>query len=292
MPIDLVLVDNNSQDETVPVVGKIWPTAQLIRMEANMGFGKGNNIGFRYALKQGADYLFLLNQDARVEPTTIDSLVDLHGKHTEYGILSPLHCNGNGTRLDRRFAGYVGPARCPNLCSDALLGLPLQDVYETGFVNAAAWLLPRETIEWVGGFDPMFFQYGEDENYVQRVRFQKLKVGVCPRSRIFHDREDRWMTDVRVRAAEYSSALVKYSDVNQNSPDVLRRRMKTLRRRLWKRCFLIGKHSAELRHELQLLREIEGPATTSWRHNRRPGLNYIDLRGADIETDQDCMPAI
>jgi GT2 family glycosyltransferase len=60
-----------------------------------------------------------------------------------------------------------------------------------GFVNAAAWMMTRECVEKVGGFSPSFFHYGEDDNYTQRLQFHKLKLGVLPTSRIYHDREQR-----------------------------------------------------------------------------------------------------
>jgi len=67
----------------------------------------------------------------------------------------------------------------------------VKDVYDVGFVNAAAWSMTRECLERVGGFSPSFFHYGEDDNYTQRLQFHKLKLGVLPTSRIYHDREQR-----------------------------------------------------------------------------------------------------
>ena len=65
------------------------------------------------------------------------------------------------------------------------------DVYEIKFVNAAAWLISRNCIETVGGFNPLFFLYGEDNDYLTRVKYHKFKVGVYPDANIYHDREDR-----------------------------------------------------------------------------------------------------
>ena len=45
----------------------------------------------------------------------------------------------------------------------------LENYYEVDFVNAAAWLLSRECIDKVGLFDSLFFHYGEDVNYCQRL---------------------------------------------------------------------------------------------------------------------------
>jgi len=51
--------------------------------------------------------------------------------------------------------------------------------------------MSREFIEKVGGFSPTFFHYGEDDNYINRLHFYNLKVGIHPSVVIYHDREPR-----------------------------------------------------------------------------------------------------
>jgi len=63
-PISVIVVDNGSKDKTTQIIEKNYPEVHLIKTGANLGFGKANNIGIRYAMEQGADYFFLLNQDA------------------------------------------------------------------------------------------------------------------------------------------------------------------------------------------------------------------------------------
>lgn len=76
-----------------------------------------------------------------------------------------------------------------NLYSDIYLKNVKSSIYEADFVNAAAWLISRHCIGKVGGFNPSFFHYGEDDNYVQRLKFHSFKLGVLPTANIFHDRE-------------------------------------------------------------------------------------------------------
>lgn len=64
-------------------------------------------------------------------------------------------------------------------------------IYPIHFINAAGWLLSKKCIETVGGFNPSFFHYGEDENYIQRIKYHNFSVGVLINSKIFHDREFR-----------------------------------------------------------------------------------------------------
>ena len=72
-PVTTIAVDNNSTDASIEILEK-YSEADVIKSGENLGFGKANNIGITKALEQGADYVFLLNQDAWIFPDTISSL--------------------------------------------------------------------------------------------------------------------------------------------------------------------------------------------------------------------------
>ncbi len=184
----IIVVDNNSSDNTVSFIKKNYPNVHLISQSKNLGFGKANNIGMSYALKQNCEYVFLLNQDAYLKPYTIEKLVDIHKKYPAYAILSPIHINKDENKLDRNFSYYISFDRNPFLYFDSITQ-NLKEVYEVPFVNAAAWLLPKNTLNTIGGFDPIFFHYGEDDNYCQRVLYHKLKIGIVPDAFVIHDRK-------------------------------------------------------------------------------------------------------
>jgi len=184
-----VVIDNHSTDGTVEYIKTNYPGVHLIENSENSGFGKANNIGLEYAIKNNCDYVFLLNQDAWIEPDTISNLVEIHKRNPIYGILSPLHLSGNKEELDYNFSIYISADRCPRFVSDLILKrAELQEVYTINFVNAALWLICRECLEVVGGFDPIFPHYGEDDDYIYRVHYHQLKVGICPAVRACHDR--------------------------------------------------------------------------------------------------------
>lgn len=63
------------------------------------------------------------------------------------------------------------------------------DIINANFVCGAAWILTKECVKTVGGFDPTFYHYGEDDNYVNRTLFYGYKVGILPYALIYHDRD-------------------------------------------------------------------------------------------------------
>ncbi|WP_100615114.1 glycosyltransferase family 2 protein [Confluentibacter citreus] len=188
-PFNIIVVDNNSSDGTVAFIQEEFPEITILQQNTNLGFGAANNIGISYALKKGAEYVFLLNQDAYLEQNTLNNLIKTHKENNSYGILSPIHLNGTGTKLDNNFSKYIKENEV--LRNDALKQLFSQQIYDLPFVNAAAWLLPRKTIEKIGGFDPIFYHRGEDDNYCQRILYHGIKLGVVPETHVWHDRELR-----------------------------------------------------------------------------------------------------
>lgn len=190
-PVHIVVIDNGSTDETVSVVRQNFSGAQLIETKKNLGFGQANNIGLKLALENKADYIFLLNQDAWIEPGTIASLVRAQDENPQFGILSPLHLNGEGSALDEYFLDYFIRSDIKKFIVSEVLDTGNRTLINTHFVNAAAWLLTAGCVQKTGGFDPIFFHYGEDLNYCQRVLFRGFKIGIYLQARIYHDRENR-----------------------------------------------------------------------------------------------------
>lgn len=176
-PVNIIVVDNKSTDNTLRLL-KRYPEIDVIKSEANLGFGKANNIGMQRALSLGADYLFLLNQDAWIFKDTISVLVAKMQKYPKVGLLSPLHFSANAIDLDQSFATYYG-RKTEELDSSTLV---------VPFVNAAAWMLSKECVEKVGFFEPLFGHYGEDRNYCDRIAYHKFLIAVDGNARIVHDR--------------------------------------------------------------------------------------------------------
>lgn len=178
-PVEIIVADNCSTDNTVDMVQK-YPQVNLLKMTSNLGFGKANNIGIKQALEQGADYVFLLNQDAWVFEDTIGGLVRAMEKDKDHvGIMSPLHYSADEKTLDAGFRTYYSRSY-PIPVMDTVAFVP--------FVNAAAWMISRKCIEKVGFFEPLFGHYGEDRNYCDRVSYHKFLIGIDEDSRIVHDR--------------------------------------------------------------------------------------------------------
>lgn len=209
--INIILVDNCSTDETVNFVKSHYPGIDLIVTNENVGFGRANNIGIRKALENNADYVFLLNQDGYVEKDTISKLVSFHIDHPEYGVLSPQQKNGNGTGLDKKFKNIV----LRNCVTNTFLESG-KTIHDVSFVMAAFWLISADCLMRVGLFDPIFFHYGEDGDYLSRVRFHGFKIGVVMDSIAYHDRQERVVPEMQQLKSFYASQLASLTNINRS----------------------------------------------------------------------------
>lgn len=276
-----IVVDNASDDETVSFIETNYPNVKLLKHASNLGFGQANNIGIRYALDRGAEHVFLLNQDAYLVDDVLDKLIDFQKKNSSYGILSPIHITGDKKKLDRNFANFMLKEDSGQFYSDFVLGNILASVYDVPFVNAAAWLISKKCLETVGGFDPLFFHYGEDNNYCQRVLFHDFKIGVVPNSFIIHDRIER--AKVKPYSQEYyknqeKTYKVKFANVfNDNYLVDIEIKIKQVKKRILRAILLLRiKNYFLLKRELCLLFRVKDEIKISQNRNRISGMHYLD----------------
>lgn len=179
---DVYLVDNGSKDDTLQILAD-YPYCHIYSSDTNLGFGQANNLGLRYAVDNGYDYVLLLNQDAWLLPDTIERLVSLQQQQPAYWILSPMQMNTQRGGLEQQFESYLPK------------GYSRTTVLLVPFVNAAIWLLPVSCVVKAGGFDPLFPHYGEDNDYIQRVHYWGGRVGICTGVSAYHEREVSYSQD-------------------------------------------------------------------------------------------------
>ncbi len=184
MTISTIVVDNASNDGTQQLIDKDFPQIELIRLRENIGFGKANNLGIKKAVEYGTDYILLLNQDTKVEPDTINILCEAWNKNflDQSAILSPLQTSYDSDRLDNDITFYLSKTQFPtDLAQDTV-----KDIYDIPFMPAACWFFAKKTWLEIGAFNPVFFCYGEDTDYVNRLKYYGGRLGLVPKAKVRH----------------------------------------------------------------------------------------------------------
>lgn len=185
---DLVVVDNGSTDGSAEAIAERFPAVHQVRTEDNLGPAGGANLGIRWALERGYDYLMVLNNDIEVEPTMLDELVAVAESDPSIGVVGPKgyyywdreRIWSAGGRL--RFAEAVTSER-----GEGELDSGQYDVTEeTDYVNGCVMLVKRACFERVGLWDPIFHLGVEDADFCWRVREAGWRCFYAPKARFWH----------------------------------------------------------------------------------------------------------
>lgn len=272
--LNTVVVDNASSDDTINYITKAYPEVIIIKNSKNLGFGRGNNIGIKYALDHKADYVFLLNQDAWINKDTVDKLIKIHKSNTQFGVLSPVHVNPDRTGIEKLLLNRLFDFRTTDstFFNDMYFN-KLKDVYETKYVNAAAWFIPVETIKTVGGFDPFFTHYGEDDNYLNRIFYHGYKVGICPKLSIVHD-ADR-PRKLYEENEEEILWRIEYTNINSNY-QLFKEQIKSLKKTVTNFIKLRISRSKFWWRKFNFIRENRASINYSIKMNRQTGKTWLE----------------
>lgn len=185
--LQIVVVDNDSSDETLDMATRLAPPVTVIAVNRNVGFSKGVNIGLRY-LPPDADVL-LLNPDTILFPDTIPIVLDALRSHPTAGLVGCRLMRPDG-RLDAACKRELPRLRSSLFALSPLSQLPWlrrldryrkvsMSEYEVGYVEAisgAFMLIRAEALSLVGVFDEDYFLYGEDLDYCLRVAKAGFRV--------------------------------------------------------------------------------------------------------------------
>lgn len=223
IPMDVFIIDNNSSDGTIDYLDSLKGNYIIHKSQINLGFGQANNVGIKYALSNGYDYVLLLNQDAYIKPDMIEKILP----HMRVdGIYSPIHINGEEKRIDENFRKFSICSN-PSILDDLCLSKD-NSPYWVNSVNAACWFSPVSIFKRIGGFNPLFHHYGEDSNYISRMHFNNCCFYVVLDSFVVHDRKV-FGNEILYRKDQLSRSFLRIAtDINLNKTNRIKGYLKVL----------------------------------------------------------------
>ncbi len=188
MDVSIIVLDNGSVDDSVQVLSHLHGIT-LMKSEVNLGFAGGHNLVMQHAMQHGFDYVWLLNNDACVEPGCLPRLLDALETDPEIGAVSPVIRDKAAPHsvqhaLSLLNATGTGVVEYPDLQQ----AMHMQEAEPHKVILwGTALLLKRSTIETVGLLDDKLFAYTEDTDYSLRCLQHKLKNQVVWEASIQHE---------------------------------------------------------------------------------------------------------
>jgi N-acetylglucosaminyl-diphospho-decaprenol L-rhamnosyltransferase len=170
----IVLVDNGSRPADLAAVRAECPRVEFLELAENHGFGRAVNLAARTAFGLGAEYLLLFNNDALLPAgvPVIESLVDELKRSAAVGAAGPVIVDDD----DRLVVQAAGIALRPSFPAPRGLGRGLpyaaagKQTFRFDFLQGSCLLVRGSAFRQLGGFDPDFFFYAEDADFVMRLR--------------------------------------------------------------------------------------------------------------------------
>ena len=199
LSLEVIVVDNASVDDSVPMVEQEFPQVCLITSQQNLGYAKGNNLGAKEAKGR---YLLILNPDTEIVGRALEQMVAYLDEHPNVGVVGPqlLYPDGSVQPSRRRF---------PQLATTFFQGTPFSwrwfrdsnkfarmhymadspddEIQSVDWLIGAALMIRRETWQEVGLFDEQFFMYSDEVDWCHRCHDAGWDVHYLPTAQIIHD---------------------------------------------------------------------------------------------------------
>ena len=187
--LQIIGVDNGSTDGTAHAIREQFPQVTVLENGENLGYAGGNNVGLRYALAQGADYICILNNDVTVAPDYLTPLLAAFQEHIDAGVVTPLVAEVSEPErvwaLGAAVDWQTGTVRRLHAGEMAQM-LQASDPFKVDVASGTAMLAKREIFEPVGLLDEAFYLYFEETDWCLRVGQAGYRILAVPSSVVWH----------------------------------------------------------------------------------------------------------
>lgn len=183
---EVIVVDNASPTDSPDEILIMYPWVHLIKLNKNLGFAGGNNVGVRAAK---GEYFLFLNNDTEVDPDFIQPMLELFFEDETIGMISP-KIRFYHTPDTIQYAGYT-PMNAltlrQNLIGYRQVDTGQFDVPESTYaIHGAAMMVPLKVVKQVGLMAEIFFLYYEEHDWCAQVKKAGYQVYYQPKSLVFH----------------------------------------------------------------------------------------------------------
>jgi len=200
LDVEIIVVDNASDDGSVEMCEESFSDVILIRNSANLGFGQANNQGI---LASKFDLVLLLNSDTIVLRDSLEEMVEFMHTDTSIGALGCQLVYADGNRpqpscmnfpnlkivIVERLLLYKLPLRLPQTVVEP----PPNDIpSECDWILGACMLIRKEALDMAGLFDPNIFMYGEEMELCYRIKASGWRILYAPGPKVIHLGAGSW----------------------------------------------------------------------------------------------------
>lgn len=183
----IIVLDNASSDGSAAAIAERFPQVEIIHLQANRGYAGNNNVGIAAAIEQGADWVFVLNEDTILAPDCLSQMIDAAQQHDHIGVVGPMVYHHNephtiqsaGGRLDRFWVSHHIAENEPDTGQFAA-------PRRVDWISGCAILVHRDVVRQTGSLDERFFYYWEETEWCLRATRAGWNILHVPAAKLWH----------------------------------------------------------------------------------------------------------
>ncbi|MFQ5924136.1 MAG: glycosyltransferase family 2 protein, partial [Anaerolineales bacterium] len=188
--LHLVVIDNGSSDDSPEQVRSRVSRVEMLKLDENMGYAGGNNVGVALAIQRGAKYVLIVNNDTLVAPDMLWRLVAFAETGASAGIVGPqIRCSPKSNQLfaqGSRIFWQQGRTRHSGMFEPITDFAHVRAPFEADFIPGCGVLIRRDVIQSTGMLDESYFLNFEDVEFAVRARIQGFGSWVVPSALMWH----------------------------------------------------------------------------------------------------------
>lgn len=182
-----IVLDNHSSDGSVEAIRAEFPVVEIIAIQENLGYAGNNNVGIEAAVKQQADWIFVLNEDTVLDAECLNQLVKVGESDPKIGIVGPMVYHHDEPTVIQSAGGIMtrmwnGQHLAQNEPDNGQFTAP----HPVDWISGCAILLRRAVIEQVGMLDVRFFYYWEETEWCVRTGKAGWTLMHVPQAKLWH----------------------------------------------------------------------------------------------------------
>lgn len=183
----VILLDSGSSAESKEIIHSTFPAVQIIELVENLGYAGNNNVGIKAALAQGADWVFVLNEDTVLAPDCLACLVEAGESDPQIGIVGPMVYHHDEPTLIQSAGGKLGRYwESTHLAQNEPDHGQFNQPHHVDWLSGCGIMVRRAAIKQIGTIDERYFCYWEETDWCVRAGKAGWQIMHVPAAKLWH----------------------------------------------------------------------------------------------------------
>lgn len=183
----IIVLDNSSTDGSVEAIKAAFPAVEVMVLTENGGYAGNNNVGIKVAMDQGADWVFVLNEDTILATDCLARLIEVGESDPSIGIVGPMVYHHDEPNVIQSAGGKIGPYwESLHLAQNEPDQGQFNQPHLVDWISGCGIMVRRAVIDQVGMIDERYFYYWEETEWCLRAGRAGWRIMHVPQAKMWH----------------------------------------------------------------------------------------------------------